>query len=35
MEEGKEHDGISYKFVEAQNTEQGLPLARTVAQNHY
>lgn len=35
MEERKEHDGILYKFVEAQNKEQGLPLGRTVAQNHY
>lgn len=35
MEEGKEHNGILYKFVEAQNTEEGLPLGRTDAQNHY
>lgn len=26
---------ILYKFVEAQNAEQGLPSRRTVAQNHY
>lgn len=35
MEEGKEHYGILYEFVEAQNTGQGLPSGRTVAQNHY
>lgn len=35
MEEGKDRYGILYKFVEAQNAEQGLPMGRTVAQNHY
>lgn len=35
MEEGKEHYSILYKFVEAHNTEEGLPSGRTVAQNHY
>lgn len=35
MEEGKEHYRILYKFAEAQNTEQGLPLEKTVAQNYY
>lgn len=35
MEEGKVHNGVLCKFVKAQNTEQGLPSGRTVAQNHY